>query len=254
MIAEPRDGRMPAWIGLALIALGVAVVPLDLTVFEWFKDKKVREALSEILVVFEAFGNGAGLPCFAWLIWLLAPRDRLRLPRLLTASLAAGLMADAIKMLVCRTRPVCFSLQQPLGVVSDTFHGCLMFGAGGSGMQSFPSAHAALAFGMVVALTCLYPAGKPLFVALGVAVGLQRVIVGMHYVSDVFCGAGLGWLVGYACCHGTILARAFDALERRWALGAADAPSHQVAHALDRSPPSEPHSGFHPSRPHANTV
>jgi membrane-associated phospholipid phosphatase len=235
MIAEPRGGRMPAWIGLALIAVGLAVVPFDLSVFEWFKDKKVREALSEILSVCEAFGNGAGLPCFVCLIWLLAPRDRLRLPRLITAALAAGLMADGVKMLVGRTRPVCFSLQHPLGVVSETFQGCFPFGAGGSGMQSFPSAHAALAFGMALALTRLYPAGRPMFLALGAAVCLQRVIVGMHYLSDVLCGAGIGWLVGYVCCYGTLGARGFDALERRLSGGQIADPSRQGVPALDRS-------------------
>jgi membrane-associated phospholipid phosphatase len=263
MIAEPRGGRIPAWIGLALIALGVAAVPFDLTVFQWFKDKTVRDALNEILVVCEAFGNGAGLPCFVCLIWLLAPRDRPRLPRLVTAALAAGLAADAIKMLVCRMRPVCFNLQQPSGAVSDTFHGCFMFGAGGSSMQSFPSAHAALACGMALALTRLYPAGRPLFLVMGVAVCLQRVVVGMHYLSDVLCGAALGWFVGYACCYGTILARGFDALERRWAGGRVAAPCPPGTPALDRSTAAErslgrestpPHSGFIPSEQRARIV
>jgi len=57
---------------------------------------------------------------------------------------------------------------------------------------SFPSGHAQTAFTLAMALTMLYPrCGIPIFI-LASAVGLSRVILTSHYLSDVIAGAGIG--------------------------------------------------------------
>lgn len=216
MLAEPRAGRWLPWLGLLLMAVGMAALPLDLIVSRWLYDQNTAERFGSCMTICEAFGNGASLPCFAWLIWLLAPGDRRRLPRLIAAAAGGGLLANVGKLLVARMRPCCFCPEFPAGELNDTFRGFVLFGAGGSAMHSFPSGHTALAFALAVALIHRYPAGRPLFILMAIAVGVQRVVVGMHYPSDVLCAAGLGLLVGYACCYGTSVARGFDVLERRW--------------------------------------
>ena len=57
---------------------------------------------------------------------------------------------------------------------------------------SFPSGHAQTAFTLATALTLLYPrCGIPLFI-MASAVGISRIILTSHYLSDVIAGAGIG--------------------------------------------------------------
>ena len=61
-------------------------------------------------------------------------------------------------------------------------------------LTSFPSGHAQTAFALATALTILFPRwGIPLFIVAG-AVGISRIILTSHYLSDVIAGAGIGIL------------------------------------------------------------
>jgi membrane-associated phospholipid phosphatase len=66
---------------------------------------------------------------------------------------------------------------------------------------SFPSGHAQTAFTLATALTLLYPrCGIPIFI-MASAVGISRIILTSHYLSDVIAGAGIGiictWIIKY---------------------------------------------------------
>jgi undecaprenyl-diphosphatase len=63
---------------------------------------------------------------------------------------------------------------------------------------SFPSGHTITAFAVAISLGAFYPAllAGLLFCAASVAV--SRILLGMHYLSDVIAGAGIGGLLGYA--------------------------------------------------------
>lgn len=233
MTTAAHAPRNRAWIGLALILCAIAALPLDVTISRYFHGQGAGN-LREMLVVGQAFGGGMGVVLIACLLWLIAPGDRRRLPRLLIAAYGAGLSANLIKLLVSRVRPVYFNIHFPQGTVTETFTGWLKFGEGGSPLQSFPSAHTAMAFGLAAALLRYYPQARPVIVALSVAAGLQRIVTDVHYLSDTFCGAGVGWLFGCACCYeGTRLTAFLDALEVRWARWvASEAPRAQGASAL----------------------
>jgi membrane-associated phospholipid phosphatase len=138
---------------------------------------------------------------------------RWAIPRVLTCSLAAGGLADLLKLIVLRTRPSGFNFD---GTVWSTF-GCWWpaLTAGNPG-QSFPSAHTATAVGFAVALTWLYPQGRTLFAVLAVLVGCQRIVCGAHYPSDVLIGAAAGWIVGQLFCNVGLLPGWLAQLERRW--------------------------------------
>ncbi len=62
---------------------------------------------------------------------------------------------------------------------------------------SFPSGHTITAFAMATAMICFYPAlAVPLlFAALSIAA--SRIILGMHFLSDVMIGAAIGLTLGY---------------------------------------------------------
>ena len=62
---------------------------------------------------------------------------------------------------------------------------------------SFPSAHTMTAFAFAVAIGYAYP---PMFWWLMFAafsVAASRVVLGLHFLSDVLAGAVLGWGIGY---------------------------------------------------------
>lgn len=63
---------------------------------------------------------------------------------------------------------------------------------------SFPSGHTLAAFAVATSLTRFYPlAAAPLFFA-AASIGASRMVLGMHYLSDVVVGGLLGAAMGYA--------------------------------------------------------
>ena len=63
---------------------------------------------------------------------------------------------------------------------------------------SFPSGHTITAFAMAVSLFHYYPAAAPALLFAAANIGASRVLLGMHYPSDVAAGALIGTGLGYA--------------------------------------------------------
>ena len=63
---------------------------------------------------------------------------------------------------------------------------------------SCPSGHSTTAFAVALSLGSFYPEIMPVLLALAINVAVSRVIVGMHFLSDVLAGSGMGALLGYA--------------------------------------------------------
>jgi undecaprenyl-diphosphatase len=137
----------------------------------------------------------------AW--WVKAPlfmavagaRDvtaRARLPvALLTVAVAAGLAsaaASGLKLVFDRPRP-------PLGDDPVTALVALPSSA------SFPSGHAATAFGAAVALGLLVPWLRIPALAVAGLVAFSRVYLGVHYTSDVIAGGLLGAAIAAAVVY-----------------------------------------------------
>ena len=63
-------------------------------------------------------------------------------------------------------------------------------------VYSFPSGHTAMAFLFAVMVGSYYPKYKWWLIALAFIVGLSRIYIGAHYLSDVVAGALIGTGVG----------------------------------------------------------
>jgi undecaprenyl-diphosphatase len=62
---------------------------------------------------------------------------------------------------------------------------------------SFPSGHSITAFAMAVVLGLFYPSLIVGLLFCAFSIALSRIILGMHFLSDVVVGSGLGATLGY---------------------------------------------------------
>jgi membrane-associated phospholipid phosphatase len=95
----------------------------------------------------------------------------------------SGIVADIIKVIAGRFRPEKWFHEGLYGF--DFFHLS-------SAMTGFPSGHTTTAFALAMALSKFYPKYALIGWGIALAVGVSRVMVGMHYVSDVIAGAIVG--------------------------------------------------------------
>jgi undecaprenyl-diphosphatase len=64
---------------------------------------------------------------------------------------------------------------------------------------SFPSGHSANAFALATVLSLTFPWTAPVALSVAASVAASRVILGLHFVSDVVAGSLLGFSVGAGC-------------------------------------------------------
>lgn len=104
----------------------------------------------------------------------------------LIAHGAAALCVQALKHLIGRPRP-------------RLTHGDAGFQFGpswDSGLDSFPSGHAAASFAVVAVLATRFPKARWFLYGAATAVALSRVLRGSHFPTDVVAGVALGLLAG----------------------------------------------------------
>lgn len=196
---------------LALVLMAAAALTVDVPIawaFRcWGESKPIHDYLG-YLDIFEPFGHGLGVILVLFTLHQLDPARRWAIPRVLACTLAAGGMADLLKMLIPRIRPNDFSFDGPVWTTFEQF--------AGSGGQSFPSAHTATAAGLAAGLIWLYPQGRLLFSLLTILVGCQRIVSGAHYPSDTLAGAAVGCFLAQFILYVGLLPPLFNRWEERW--------------------------------------
>jgi undecaprenyl-diphosphatase len=129
-------------------------------------------------------GDGWFWYSLALVVVLFGDADRFRAVG--SAGLAAGtgvalfifLKRIAARRRPCQLEPHCWATLLP----PDQF--------------SFPSGHTITAFSVAVAVGHFYPSLSPALLFIAVSVGISRIVLGMHFLSDVLAGAALGALLG----------------------------------------------------------
>jgi undecaprenyl-diphosphatase len=103
----------------------------------------------------------------------------------LLASLSGILVFRQLKLISKRPRPYqvephCWSML----TTQDRF--------------SFPSGHSMTAFSITISVGHFYPELQLALVVLAVSIAASRIILGMHYLTDVIVGAAIGLGLGFA--------------------------------------------------------
>ncbi|MGP1273648.1 MAG: phosphatase PAP2 family protein [Phycisphaerales bacterium] len=110
--------------------------------------------------------------------------------RLVVAAAGAGLIAELLKLLVARERPM---IAGGLEYQGHVYHWPLVEPLLGQGNLGFPSSHAAVAFGAAIALARLVPGTWPVMVFLALGCAWTRLLMGAHFLTDVVAGAAIAW-------------------------------------------------------------
>jgi membrane-associated phospholipid phosphatase len=101
---------------------------------------------------------------------------------------AAGLADDALKIVFGRARPYLWLAGD------DSGFGFFRYG---SKFASFPSGHTTTSVAAALALGAVLPRWRPLFFLAALLIALSRIVLDVHYLSDVIAGALLGAAVAF---------------------------------------------------------
>ena len=125
------------------------------------------------------------------ILFILHDRNRHRGAAVFLSALTAGALAELLKLIIGRERPVDGNQLQ------EGFYHFRPFLSGftdGSNL-GLPSSHAATAFGGCLMLAALLPNTRRFLILLALGCGITRMLTGAHFATDVYTGAILGYLV-----------------------------------------------------------
>ena len=190
--AERRARRRAHLRIAALLTLGfLLLTPFDPFLARLlFNEDRAPVQNTELYRLFRVVGT---LWCWFLLTIILRLHDRVwdRAGSLFFAPLLAGLTAETLKLVIARERPTA-----QVGVLREgwySFRG-LFAGFQEGANLALPSSHAAVAFAGCLCLAAWMPHARWALIAVALACGLTRMLIGAHYATDIYLGAVIGWL------------------------------------------------------------
>jgi membrane-associated phospholipid phosphatase len=202
-VAANLARRWPAWLGALLLVAAAGwwvILPLD---DYWLH--QIQAAAGSGGARMAAFIGGSGdyleFNLAACLLLWLGGRKRARrewrraAAAGLVAMLLAGLTVNLLRPLCGRPRPV----EKAAGTADTCYWGRGL--TAGYRFQSFPSAHTATAFGTAIPVLLICPAAGVPLTAYAAVMAWSRMVQNAHHPSDVWVGAALGCLFGWAAAR-----------------------------------------------------
>jgi undecaprenyl-diphosphatase len=111
-----------------------------------------------------------------------------RLVSIFVVVAVAGLADDVLKIVFGRARPYRWLAGD------DSGFGFFRYGAK---FASFPSGHTTTSVAAALVLSAVFPRGRMVFLAAACLIALSRIILDVHYLSDVVAGALLGAAIAF---------------------------------------------------------
>jgi len=184
--------RRTMWLVGCVLVFGALPMLADKWVFDHVYHKNVYDLDWARLLRVMGFAPTWGVVALA--MWLherpeAAPRAAARAWYLITATLAGGLLAEILKLLLRRERPE----------VNDGLYGFRAWSDhpfSTSGL-AWPSSHTMVAFAAATAMARLFPRARWVWYSLAAGCGITRVLAHAHFLSDVTLGMLFGWCVGW---------------------------------------------------------
>lgn len=106
-------------------------------------------------------------------------------------ALQASILAVATGIALFVTLKHAFRRERPCGLVRHCWADLLP-----PDQFSFPSGHTISAFAVAAALAGFYPEMLPGLLFCAISIAASRIVLGMHFLSDVLAGAALGATLG----------------------------------------------------------
>ena len=202
---KPREA--PSWRRMAVVTIALAVLAfhaLDPLVGEHRPD--TASTGFRISACITDFGKSGGyITLSALVVLFLLGLDWNRLKRaqrrlaaawlavawfFLVAIAGSGLIAAGLKLLIGRARPALYHCEGLLSFHSMAFQAV---------HASFPSGHSTTVGAFCAAVALLFPRMRLAMVVAAFWFGFSRLMVGVHYASDVIAGLALGVWFSYWC-------------------------------------------------------
>ncbi len=171
------------WFGFALSSYFFLDIPL--TIYCHHLSNPLILKLAQIVTQLGYGKYYLGFSASAFIVFYILNRPKSAAKALffLASIVFTGIICDILKIIFSRARPV--------ELFQNHLYGLYFFHFS-SKMWSFPSGHATTAATIMIAASLFWPRLWPAFVTAMLVIAASRVIIGVHYLSDVMIGLYLG--------------------------------------------------------------
>lgn len=182
------------WVVLVLAILAGLFFFADMPAREYLKAHRPHGFIKDTFIFFSAYAEIVPLGLLIWACLIAGPKSE-KWRMVVQVGLGLLLMCIPVhlsKIFMSRFRPSKFK-------GSDWWEGFFTESAkllGNYGTQSFPSGHAAMAFVVSTILAYHFPAYRAILYVLAFGCAISRYVLNSHWLSDIFAGAIIGYLVG----------------------------------------------------------
>ena len=111
-------------------------------------------------------------------------------------AVGAGVFAAAAGILLFRTLKHASRRKRPCEIEPHCWASMLP-----PDKYSFPSGHSITAFGIAMSIGLFYPELQAVLLAAAFLIAGSRIILGMHFLSDVLAGSAIGAILGVTAFH-----------------------------------------------------
>lgn len=185
---------MLLWAGIFFIAMGIGCVWIDRRAAHFFYDNLSRPfwRFLEKTTHWAKAGHWLVAALIALLVTWVLPHSSAT--QLVTNCALAFLASLTLGSIILHGMKLLLGRRRPRDDLEMNLYGFIPF-AFDLEQNSFPSGHALTIMCVAVIATGAWPWLAPLWFAIALWLGLTRAFLSVHFLSDVFVGAGIGLIV-----------------------------------------------------------